>query len=162
MMNPKGKKVAVPASKKLKGATSSSSPTAEIRHPFLQFPPGPQEELFLILRARPLALRPIKGIYDPSRSKALALALALRYLHALPVHTLTGSMLYMRMIERHRGFNPPQYRLARATDEDDAEDIPDDIPAFQEDPPSQPPLSHQAVYTATSLSEVSDHFHHFE
>ncbi|PPS03830.1 hypothetical protein GOBAR_AA16823 [Gossypium barbadense] len=40
------------------------------------------------------------------------------------------SMLYMRMIERHRGFDPPQYRLARATDKDDVKDIPDDIPAF--------------------------------
>ncbi|KAK5846152.1 hypothetical protein PVK06_002423 [Gossypium arboreum] len=56
MTNPKGKKTTVPASKKRKGAALSSGPTAEIRHPFLQFPPGPQEELFQILRSRPLGV----------------------------------------------------------------------------------------------------------
>ncbi|PPS02753.1 hypothetical protein GOBAR_AA17912 [Gossypium barbadense] len=54
MSSSRGKKTAVPASKKRKGASSSSGPTAKIRHPFLQFPIGPQEELFQILRARPL------------------------------------------------------------------------------------------------------------
>ncbi|PPS20373.1 hypothetical protein GOBAR_AA00214 [Gossypium barbadense] len=48
------KKAAVPASKKKKGLPSSSSPTAKIRHPFLQCPIGPQEELFQILWARTL------------------------------------------------------------------------------------------------------------
>ncbi|PPR92882.1 hypothetical protein GOBAR_AA27790 [Gossypium barbadense] len=38
----------------MKGASSASGPTAEIRHPFLQFPIRPQEEIFQILRARPL------------------------------------------------------------------------------------------------------------
>ncbi|KAK5774972.1 hypothetical protein PVK06_042836 [Gossypium arboreum] len=51
MSNPQGKRTAVPASKKRKGTASSSGPTAEIKHPFLQFPLGPQEELFQILRA---------------------------------------------------------------------------------------------------------------
>ncbi|KAK5842400.1 hypothetical protein PVK06_004750 [Gossypium arboreum] len=46
-----GKKAVVPASKKRKGASSSSGPTAEVHHPFLRFPIGPQEELFQILRA---------------------------------------------------------------------------------------------------------------
>ncbi|PPR95092.1 hypothetical protein GOBAR_AA25574 [Gossypium barbadense] len=50
----RGKKVAVPASKKRKGASSSSSPTAEVCHPFLRFPIRPQEELFQLLQARPL------------------------------------------------------------------------------------------------------------
>ncbi|PPS16345.1 hypothetical protein GOBAR_AA04239 [Gossypium barbadense] len=36
MSSSHGKKIAIPASKKRKGAASSSSPTAEIRHPFLQ------------------------------------------------------------------------------------------------------------------------------
>ncbi|PPR83946.1 hypothetical protein GOBAR_AA36763 [Gossypium barbadense] len=49
IMSNRGKKTTVPASKKRKGATSSSGPTAEIRHPFLQFPLGPQEDLFQIL-----------------------------------------------------------------------------------------------------------------
>ncbi|PPS06861.1 hypothetical protein GOBAR_AA13788 [Gossypium barbadense] len=52
----RGKKTAVPASNKRKGAASSLGPTTEIRHPFLQVPLGPQEELYQILRARPLAL----------------------------------------------------------------------------------------------------------
>ncbi|PPR98041.1 hypothetical protein GOBAR_AA22628 [Gossypium barbadense] len=51
-----GKKTAVPASKKRKGVASSSGPTTEIRHPFLQVPLGPQEELYQILRARPLGV----------------------------------------------------------------------------------------------------------
>ncbi|PPS13447.1 hypothetical protein GOBAR_AA07130 [Gossypium barbadense] len=44
----------IAASKKGKGASSSAGPTAKIHHPLLQFPRGPQEELFQILRARPL------------------------------------------------------------------------------------------------------------
>ncbi|PPS19588.1 hypothetical protein GOBAR_AA00993 [Gossypium barbadense] len=55
MSSSRGKKTAVPASKKRKGASSSAGPTAEIRHPLLQFPRRPQEELFQILQARPLA-----------------------------------------------------------------------------------------------------------
>ncbi|PPS00289.1 hypothetical protein GOBAR_AA20379 [Gossypium barbadense] len=157
MTNPKGKKVAIPSSKKQKETTFSSSSTTEIRHPFLQLPPGPQEELFQILRARPLGVgrcidwavletvhladlldslitdsdggirRPRNSSIPPWRSMAQSSTL-----------TLNGqispqgiqSMFYMRMIEHHHGFDPPQYRLAQATDEDDAEDIPDDIPAF--------------------------------
>ncbi|KAK5839157.1 hypothetical protein PVK06_007923 [Gossypium arboreum] len=54
MSSSRGKKTTVPASKKRKGASSSAGPTAKIRHPLLQFPRGPKEELFQILRARPL------------------------------------------------------------------------------------------------------------
>ncbi|PPS13649.1 hypothetical protein GOBAR_AA06927 [Gossypium barbadense] len=54
MSNPRGKKMAVPTLKKCKGAASSSGPTTKIRNPFQKFPLGPQEELFQILRARPL------------------------------------------------------------------------------------------------------------
>ncbi|PPS03660.1 hypothetical protein GOBAR_AA17003 [Gossypium barbadense] len=54
MSSSRGKKAAVPAPKKRKGALSSSGPTAEIRHPFLQFPIEPHEENFQILWARPL------------------------------------------------------------------------------------------------------------
>ncbi|PPS09459.1 hypothetical protein GOBAR_AA11189 [Gossypium barbadense] len=54
MSSSRGKKAVVPASKKKKGALSFSGPTAEVRHPFLRFPIGPQEELFQILWARPL------------------------------------------------------------------------------------------------------------
>ncbi|PPS14085.1 hypothetical protein GOBAR_AA06500 [Gossypium barbadense] len=54
MSSSHGKKAVVPASKKRKGAPSSSGPTTEVRHPFLRFPIRPQEELFQILWARPL------------------------------------------------------------------------------------------------------------
>ncbi|PPS20176.1 hypothetical protein GOBAR_AA00378 [Gossypium barbadense] len=54
MSSSRGKKTIVPASKKRKGASSSAGPTAKIHHPLLQFPRGPQQELFQILRAQPL------------------------------------------------------------------------------------------------------------
>ncbi|PPR84624.1 hypothetical protein GOBAR_AA36087 [Gossypium barbadense] len=41
MSSSRGKKIAVPASKKRKGASSSVGPTAKICHPLLQFPRGP-------------------------------------------------------------------------------------------------------------------------
>ncbi|PPR85320.1 hypothetical protein GOBAR_AA35371 [Gossypium barbadense] len=56
MSSSRGKKTVVPASKKRKGAASSSGPTRKIRHPFLQVPLGPQEKLYQILRARPLGV----------------------------------------------------------------------------------------------------------
>ncbi|PPR99830.1 hypothetical protein GOBAR_AA20836 [Gossypium barbadense] len=54
MSSSRGKKIAVPASKRRKGASSFVGPTTKIRQPLLQFPLGPQEELFQILRAQPL------------------------------------------------------------------------------------------------------------
>ncbi|PPS15489.1 hypothetical protein GOBAR_AA05089 [Gossypium barbadense] len=54
MSSSRGKKTTVPASKKRKEASFSVGPTAKIHHPFLQFPRGPQEELFQILWPRPL------------------------------------------------------------------------------------------------------------
>ncbi|KAK5835911.1 hypothetical protein PVK06_011626 [Gossypium arboreum] len=51
MSSSREKKIAVPISKKRKGASSSAGPTAKIRHPFLQFPQRPEEELFQILQA---------------------------------------------------------------------------------------------------------------
>ncbi|PPS15627.1 hypothetical protein GOBAR_AA04950 [Gossypium barbadense] len=56
MSSSRGKKTVVPTSKKRKGAVSSSGPTTEIRHLFLQVPLGPQEELYQILWARPLGV----------------------------------------------------------------------------------------------------------
>ncbi|PPS20421.1 hypothetical protein GOBAR_AA00151 [Gossypium barbadense] len=54
MSSSRGKKATVPASKKRKGASSSTGPTTKICQPLLQFPRGPQKELFQILRAQPL------------------------------------------------------------------------------------------------------------
>ncbi|KAK5839448.1 hypothetical protein PVK06_008239 [Gossypium arboreum] len=192
------------------------------------------------------ALVPASATYDPSRSKASALALFLRYLHAILAHTLIGqrestdvvnthdayflwsmenehifdlayfialtirhqterhrkgvisinpyvtrlaqyfgllntgvqaysltlisqmssqcifSMLYMRMIERRHGVDPPQYRLVQPAEEEDLEDITDDVPPCQEDPPSQPPPIHYLVHVATSYSDISERLTRFE
>ncbi|PPS17575.1 hypothetical protein GOBAR_AA02992 [Gossypium barbadense] len=64
MASSRGKKIVVPASKK-KGASSSTGPIVEIRHPLLQFPRRPQEELFQILRAQPL-IELFFGIIEPT------------------------------------------------------------------------------------------------
>ncbi|PPS06039.1 hypothetical protein GOBAR_AA14607 [Gossypium barbadense] len=56
MSSSRGMKITVPASKKRKGVSSSAGPIVEIRHPLLQFPRGPQEELFQIIQARPLGV----------------------------------------------------------------------------------------------------------
>ncbi|PPS11082.1 hypothetical protein GOBAR_AA09562 [Gossypium barbadense] len=56
MSSSRGKKTAVLGSKKRKGAAPSLGPTTEIRHPFLQVPLGPQEELYQIFRARLLGV----------------------------------------------------------------------------------------------------------
>lgn len=51
----RGKKAAVPSSKRRKGPDSFSvRATVEVWHPFLEFSQASQEELFQILRARPL------------------------------------------------------------------------------------------------------------
>ncbi|PPR81594.1 hypothetical protein GOBAR_AA39119 [Gossypium barbadense] len=302
-----GKKTVVPASKKRKEASSSSGPTTKIRHPFLQFPIGPQEELFQILRARPLiagrsidwaAVEQVQlanaiqallttdswelffGIieptylklmmelcstfhlqavmtnynnpgtefkeendlhalnrhihrspslfstttYNPNRSKASALSLSLRYLHAILDHTITrhvidlayfiafaiqhqtewhrkgvisigpyvtrlaqhfgllntaaqessltligqmssqhiSSMLSMRMVEKHRGTYPPQYRLAQSTEKEAPKDITDDVPPQHEDLSSQPPPPSRPLHAAASYANISECLTRFE
>ncbi|PPS13027.1 hypothetical protein GOBAR_AA07615 [Gossypium barbadense] len=70
-----------------------------------------------------------------------------------------SSMLHMRIIESRHEFDPLQYRLARATDEDDSLDIPDDIPSFHEDPPSPPSPSHRKnIPTSLWVKRIHD-FH---
>ncbi|PPR86954.1 hypothetical protein GOBAR_AA33735 [Gossypium barbadense] len=229
MLTSRGKKTAVPTSKKRKGATSSSGPTIEIRHPFLQFPLGPQEELFQILWVRPLgvghyidwaaleqvqladavrallttdpnglvpprwfgcrlsvpefrialglALVPDSATYDPSRSKVLALAPSLRYLHAILAHTLTGqwestdisgirdesSPLAPMSLDWHgtsgsstqQHNHPPSlssYHLVQSTKEKNPENITDDVPPRHEDPPSQPPPIHRPIFQHLHIS----------
>ncbi|PPS16018.1 hypothetical protein GOBAR_AA04561 [Gossypium barbadense] len=196
IMSNRGKKTTVPASKKRKGPASYSGPTVEIRHPFPQFSLGSQEELFQILRARPLGvglcidwtaleqiqmadafrlgglvrqlsipkfgialglyteefvndneldtlhrhihyfpskcwkeLLPVSTTYDPSRSKASALSLSLRYLHAILAHTLTGHGTII-LPYYHRP-DVPTGHLKHATYEDDREtswNLPSAIP----------------------------------
>ncbi|PPR91175.1 hypothetical protein GOBAR_AA29508 [Gossypium barbadense] len=77
MSSSQGKKATVPAFRKRKRASSSAGPTTKIRHPLLQFPRGPQEELFQILRARVL----ITGHYiDWAAVEQVQLADAIRAL----------------------------------------------------------------------------------
>ncbi|PPS02509.1 hypothetical protein GOBAR_AA18153 [Gossypium barbadense] len=221
MLSSREKITIVLASKKRKGASSSAGPIVKIRHPLLQFPRGPQEELFQILQARPLiagccidwaaieqvqmadAIRALlttdpwelffgiieltylelimelcstfhlqtvmasshdyrevrehwrrqhprclllmhqtewhqKGIISTG-PYVTRLARHFRLLNtAAQESSLTlishmspqgiSSKLSMRMIERHRGTYPPQYRLAQSTEEEAYEDIPDDVP----------------------------------
>ncbi|PPS15514.1 hypothetical protein GOBAR_AA05062 [Gossypium barbadense] len=55
MLSSRGKKAAVPSSKRRRGPSSSSvRATAKVWHPFLEFLQASQEELFQILRARSL------------------------------------------------------------------------------------------------------------
>ncbi|PPR99103.1 hypothetical protein GOBAR_AA21555 [Gossypium barbadense] len=58
MTNTSGKsKVAVPASEKRKGpSTASSNASTKARHPLLRFSLGPQDDLFQLLRVRPLGV----------------------------------------------------------------------------------------------------------
>ncbi|PPR92528.1 hypothetical protein GOBAR_AA28143 [Gossypium barbadense] len=103
----RGKKAVVPASKKKKGASSSLGPTAEARHPLLRLPIGPQEELFQILRSRPLiadTLVPGAATYNPSRSKASALPLSLRYLYAILAHTIIGRRESTGVVNTHDAY----------------------------------------------------------
>ncbi|KAK5842383.1 hypothetical protein PVK06_004733 [Gossypium arboreum] len=112
----RSKKTDVPASKKRKGATSSSGPTTEITHSFLQWSSTPVERtrvgIVLGLYTKEFMddnelntlhrhiyyspskcwrdLVPALATYDPSRSKASALPPSLRYLQATLAHTLTG------------------------------------------------------------------------
>ncbi|PPS08601.1 hypothetical protein GOBAR_AA12038 [Gossypium barbadense] len=294
LMSSRGKKTVIPTSKKRKGASSSTGPTMEIRHPLLQFPRGLQEKLFQIVRARPLimgrcidsatieqvqmadAIRALLttepwelffGIIEPTYleltmelcstfhlqtvitryddpgtplqdiSSPTILEVFTRYFSShdyrevrehwrrqhprhllLMVHvararyrpclfyrpcdsapdgaaseeghlhwplrdsagathfgllntaaqesslTLIGqmspqgisSMLRMRMIKRHRGTYPPQYRLAQSTEEEAYEDNPDDVPPQHEGPPTQPPPPSRLVHTAALYADISE------
>ncbi|KAK5802861.1 hypothetical protein PVK06_030487 [Gossypium arboreum] len=72
-----------------------------------------------------------------------------------------SSMLSMRMIERHRGTYPPQYRLTQSTEEEAYKDIPDDVPLQHEDP-TQPPPPSRPVLAATSYANISERLTRFE
>ncbi|PPS01239.1 hypothetical protein GOBAR_AA19420 [Gossypium barbadense] len=73
-----------------------------------------------------------------------------------------SGMLSMRMIERHRGTYPPQYRLTQSTEEEAYEDIPDDVPPQHDDPPTQLPPPFRPVHAAASYADISKRFTRFE
>ncbi|PPR85034.1 hypothetical protein GOBAR_AA35678 [Gossypium barbadense] len=132
----KRKKTTVPASKKRKGVSSSTGPTVEIRHPLLQFPRGPQEELFQILRARPLAVACCIDWAAVEQAGATLRA---------PQHCSP------RII-------PHPHR----PDEEAYENIPDDVPPQHEDLPTQPPPPSRPVHAAASYADISEHLTLFE
>ncbi|PPR88730.1 hypothetical protein GOBAR_AA31955 [Gossypium barbadense] len=92
------------------------------------------------------ALVPSGATYNPSSSKASALP----------------PSLSMRMIEKHRGTYPPQYRLAQSTEEEAYEDIPDVVPPQHEDPPTQPPPPSCPVHAVASYANISERLTRFE
>ncbi|PPR81750.1 hypothetical protein GOBAR_AA38964 [Gossypium barbadense] len=126
----RGKNTAVLASKKRKGVASSSGPTMEIKHPFLQaaleqiqladavralLSTDPWGLFFKIVELTPVSPRwsstpverirrvlvPASATYDPNRSKASALPPSLRYLHAILAHTLTGRRENIGVVTTH-------------------------------------------------------------
>ncbi|KAK5775628.1 hypothetical protein PVK06_043541 [Gossypium arboreum] len=267
MTNTRGKKTAVPTLKKQKGpgATSSSTST-EARHPLLRFSLSPQDDLFQLLRVRPLgvgrcidwtALEQVRlanevrafittapwdqffliieptyleltlefcttfhlqyvmnthdeamrhmsvpefgivlGIYidefisvgnflqlnrhihyspsycwidltasqiryDMSRSKASALAPALRYLHALLAHTLTGRRESIGVINTHDAYF--LWSRRQVTQSSSLMLIGQMSPqGIQRGPTFSATTESPTSSWAASLSEVSDHLHHFE
>ncbi|PPS17198.1 hypothetical protein GOBAR_AA03376 [Gossypium barbadense] len=170
MSSSRGKKTAVPASKKRKGASSSAG---ELIHQ-LSVPEfgatlglytnefKEKNELHALTRHIHFSpskcwhtLAPGTASYNPSHSKASVLPPSLRYLHAILAHTITGSM---RMIEKRRGTYPLQYHLAQSTAEVAYEDIPDDVPPQHEDPLTQPPLLSRPVHAAAANADISERF----
>ncbi|PPR99705.1 hypothetical protein GOBAR_AA20963 [Gossypium barbadense] len=73
-----------------------------------------------------------------------------------------STMFHMRMIERRRGFDPPQHHLIQSAEQKDPEDITNNVPPQHEDPPSQPPPIHRPVHAAVSLSYISERLTRFE
>ncbi|KAK5842965.1 hypothetical protein PVK06_005389 [Gossypium arboreum] len=73
-----------------------------------------------------------------------------------------SSMLSIRMIERHRGTYPPQYRLAQSTEEEAYEDIPDDVPPQHKDPLTQPPPPSRLVHATASYADIFKRLTRFE
>ncbi|PPR91946.1 hypothetical protein GOBAR_AA28744 [Gossypium barbadense] len=119
MSSSREKKATVPASKKRKGASSSTGPTTKIRHPLMQFPCGPQEELFQILRARPLivAKRPefsaALGLYTEEFKEENELHALTRHIHFSPSkcwHTLAPSAASYNPSHSKESVLPPSLR----------------------------------------------------
>ncbi|PPS01159.1 hypothetical protein GOBAR_AA19500 [Gossypium barbadense] len=65
-----------------------------------------------------------------------------------------SSMLSMRMIKKHRGTYPSQYRLTQSTEEEASEDITNNVPPQHEDPPFQPPPPSRPVHAVASYADI--------
>ncbi|KAH1074750.1 hypothetical protein J1N35_027078 [Gossypium stocksii] len=73
-----------------------------------------------------------------------------------------STMIHMRMIERLRGVDPPQYRLLHSDSQNDPKDFTDDIPLHHDDPPHPPSSSHRPVSFASILTDLFERFTRFE
>ncbi|PPS13900.1 hypothetical protein GOBAR_AA06681 [Gossypium barbadense] len=124
MSSSRGKMAMVLSSKRRRGLGSSSvRATVKVRHPFLKFPQALQEELFQILRARPIAtgccidwaaveqvqladtIRPLLSTDPWERcSKASALPPSIRYLHDILAHTLIGRRESTGVVTTHDAY----------------------------------------------------------
>ncbi|PPR86041.1 hypothetical protein GOBAR_AA34649 [Gossypium barbadense] len=99
------------------------------------------------------ALVPGGATYNPSRSKASALPLSLRYLHAILAHTIIG-----------RTEKPTLLNIVSPnhTKEEAYKDILDDVPPQHEDPPTQPPAPSRPVHVTASYADISERLTRFE
>ncbi|PPS13248.1 hypothetical protein GOBAR_AA07398 [Gossypium barbadense] len=167
MSSSRGKKAVVPASKKMKGASSSSGPTAEelffgiIEPTYLEITielcstfhlqtimtnyDDPSTDQFrlggLVRQFSVPEFVPGGATYNPSRSKASALPPSLR--HVIDLAYFIALETQHQTERRRKG-------------EEAYEDIPDDVPPQHADPPSQPLSPSRPVHTAASYADISN------
>ncbi|PPS15326.1 hypothetical protein GOBAR_AA05249 [Gossypium barbadense] len=102
-----------------------------------------------------------KAVANKGRDTTMLYFIAFAIRHQTEWHrkgmSLEGitTMLHMRMIERRRGTDPPQYHLTHAIDKEDLEDIPDDVPPQHEEPPTTPPRE-RPIHATASLAHLSN------
>ncbi|KAH1122357.1 hypothetical protein J1N35_005517 [Gossypium stocksii] len=65
------------------------------------------------------------------------------------------TMVHMRMIQRRRGTDPPQYCLVRDTEQEDPKDITDDVLPPKEAPTKLPP-PRRPVHATASYADISE------
>ncbi|PPR88075.1 hypothetical protein GOBAR_AA32615 [Gossypium barbadense] len=99
MSSSRSKKAAVPVSRKRKGASSSSSPTAEDDPGKVQFGLGG-----LVRQVGVPEFIPGGATYNPSLSKASALPPSLKYLHAILAHTITRRRESTGVVNTHDAY----------------------------------------------------------
>ncbi|PPS03419.1 hypothetical protein GOBAR_AA17239 [Gossypium barbadense] len=177
MSSSRGKKTAVPTSKKRKGTSSSTCPTAKIQQVQLAdsiralLTTVPWELFFRIIKLTYLELtmelcstfhlQTIMTNYDDPSTIQFRLGKLICQLSVLKFGATLRAPQHCgpRIIPHpHR----PDYRLAQSTEEEAYEDIPDDVPPQHEDPPTQPPPPSHPIHAATSYADISECLTRFE
>ncbi|PPR85665.1 hypothetical protein GOBAR_AA35027 [Gossypium barbadense] len=106
-------------------------------------------------------LDPGAASYNPSCSKASVLPPSLSSSTPQPKnHPSPSSARCLHKASRPDVFT--QYRLAQYTDEEAYEDIPDDVPSQQEDPPTQPLPPSCPVHVVALYADISERLTQFE